>query len=107
MRVLLAAVIALAWAAPAHADAATVQVPQRFYTHDPAVSIAITADDGATLSCRLAGADAAPCTSPWQPQVTDDGVYAYTVAATDTDRTTAEAQGEFVLDRAAPQIAVT
>src|SRR4051812_40648193 len=105
MRILLAVVVALAWAAPAHA--ATVQVPPRFYTHDPAVSIAITADDGATLTCRLAAADAAPCTSPWQPQVTGDGAYAYTVTATDADDSTAQAQGEFVLDRVAPQIAVT
>src|SRR3954451_24399595 len=104
MRLLLAAVVALAWAAPAHA--ATVQVPPRFYTQAPAVSIAITAGDGAALTCRLAGADPAPCTSPWQPRVTDDGTYAYTVTATDGDGTS-EAQGEFVLDRQAPQIDVT
>jgi hypothetical protein len=96
--VIVVASVLLAFPAAARAQVG-VTLPVSFLTNDPAIAIGVDPVD-TLLKCALTGESPAPCTSPWRPVVTDDGVYQYDVVAGGITFS-----GKFTLDRTPPAIA--
>lgn len=91
----------LAFAAPAAAKDITLSLPIGVLTNDPVLDIKVDPPD-TPVQCRLAGADPEPCTFPWRPAVTADGVYEYDVIVGIVQR-----RGTFTVDRTPPRLAFT
>ncbi|HWK29625.1 MAG TPA: hypothetical protein VNS09_23870 [Solirubrobacter sp.] len=91
----------LAFAAPAAAQDITLSLPIGVLTNDPVLDIRVDPPD-TPVKCRLADADPEPCTFPWRPHVTADGVYEYDVIVGIIQR-----RGTFTVDRTPPRLAFT